>query len=128
MDCPHGGGEAERVGDSAGLRDDVERPEIFFGELFGGTSQPEELCFDIGFVTNAEGWRRKSMLISGALVALLCGTELAEINGKLMDAGRSHIHFGINFQGWMVIFVDEEKQNTCDLINNIVVKKLSKRK
>jgi hypothetical protein len=83
---------------------DIIWTEIFFGELLGWSSHPEELGFNKDLVANCELWSRELTQVSGPLIMALClhdfglehYVEIIKIDCKLAGTLRSKIAFRVD--------------------------------
>jgi hypothetical protein len=101
-------------------RNDIIWTEIFFGELLGQSSHPEELGFNEDLVTNCELRSRESTGVSGPLITVLClrdfglecCVEIVKVDCKLAGTLRSKIAFRVDSDIRMITLISKEWRDT----------------
>src|ERR1700731_4123651 len=131
VDCSHGLREAEYEGVGAGLSDDFERSEEFFGELPGGSGHMEILRLNVDSGSDLELQCWSLMGVRRTLIASLCignlGTEFlvefVQVHSEFSGMNQSHFAFQVHRYIWMITLVHKEWGNPCSGTWSIVVGK-----
>src|ERR1700731_3791243 len=131
VDRSHGLGESEYKGVRAGLSDDFERSEEFFGKLSGGSGRAEILRFNIDSGSDLELRCRSPAGIHRTLIATLrIGdldteflVELVQVHSEFSGTDRSHFAFWVHRYIRMITLVRKEWGNPHSGARSIVVGK-----
>src|ERR1700730_4383082 len=129
VDRSHGLGESEYKGVRAGLSDDFERSEEFFGKLLGGSGHAEILRFNIDSGSDLELRCRSPAGIRQTLIATLrVGdldteflVELVQVHSEFSGTDRSHFAFRVHRYIRMITLVRKEWGNPRSGARSIVV-------
>src|ERR1700731_4241537 len=129
VDRSHGLGESEYKGVRAGLSDDFERSEEFFGKLSGGSGHVEILHFNIDSGSDLELRCRSPAGIHRTLIATLrIGdldteflVELVQVHSEFSGTDRSHFAFWVHRYIRMITLVRKEWGNPRSGARSIVV-------
>src|ERR1700730_11372260 len=129
VDDSHGLRESEYKGVRAGISNDFERSEEFFGKLPGGSGHAEILRLNIDSGSDLELRCRSPAGIRRTLIATLrVGdldteflVELVQVHSEFSGTDRSHFVFRVHRYIRMITLVRKEWGNPCSGARSIVV-------